>query len=651
MASAAPSDMEKLVNKFKNVNKIGNKFSKLRKKVPKAPKVLKDVQPDIKETLKTLDSCSDFTCKEAADALEYLSHLSEVEDKTLRKNIATYLLEQNYCPLFIRIATNLQKSRQDGESAADQQWFYNLMVLESAYANFAYECPGLGHEFGLQNGPDVLFKDLKEIKQTLANPAVDWACDIATASLGVLHSCFYANVENREIYKQANAAEILMGYCETNNMAAKATSILLLLYITGDLSSDFLDGNVDCVGHMTELLKQAVQNKDHTVAAGNSRLSARELLNCLNLMAVNDANREEIEKRGGVVSMNRMLQPDFSEEEQRISAVGLWNLATESVRRKASSATVADITKSLKSLKKSANKALREASTFALWEIDDRLKQKPGHRTRETGTEPEPSICRSNKPKVPHVMLSYQWSSQKRVLEIRDALVKAGYKVWMDVDKMKGNILTAMADAVEKAAVVVVCMTMKYKDSLNCRSEASYAYKHSKPIVPVILEEGYKPDGWLGLFVGMQLYYELHSNELMEQNLPALIRDIGRRGAATKLADTCMPEFEQSEEGDFNKDEVPPTMRKMSTVSTSSVSEIQDWTTQRVQQWFKENGLQELCSPLDFCDGQHLQDMYIRYKQAPDTFRNDLKSDLKLSFTASVKFTTALEKLPKDLQQ
>ena len=27
-----------------------------------------------------------------------------------------------------------------------------------------------------------------------------------------------------------------------------------------------------------------------------------------------------------------------------------------------------------------------------------------------------------------------------------------------------------MADAVEKAAVVVVCMTRKYKQSLNCRS-------------------------------------------------------------------------------------------------------------------------------------------------------------------------------------
>ncbi len=85
------------------------------------------------------------------------------------------------------------------------------------------------------------------------------------------------------------------------------------------------------------------------------------------------------------------------------------------------------------------------------------------------------------------------------------------------------------------------------------------------------------------------------------------------------------------------------------TTSTSSVNEILDWTTERVQQWFKANGMEELCTLLDFCDGQHLHDMYTRFKQTPEAFRNDLKTDLKLSFTTSVKFTTALEKLSKDV--
>ena len=92
---------------------------------------------------------------------------------------------------------------------------------------------------------------------------------------------------------------------------------------------------------------------------------------------------------------------------------------------------------------KSANKALREASTFALWELDGRIRSKPAHRTDEAGVEPQTSIhkpCKS-KSKVPHVMISYQWASQKRALEIRDELVKAGYQVWMDVDKMSKKLI------------------------------------------------------------------------------------------------------------------------------------------------------------------------------------------------------------------
>ena len=80
-------------------------------------------------------------------------------------------------------------------------------------------------------------------------------------------------------------------------------------------------------------------------------------------------------------------------------------------------------------------------------------------------------------------------------------------------------------------------------------TEASYAYKTAKPIVPVLLEDGYKPDGWLGLFVGMQLYYELFSSELMEKNMPALIRDIGKRGASEQPA-------EMSDVGDSTEEHV-----------------------------------------------------------------------------------------------
>ncbi len=64
-----------------------------------------------------------------------------------------------------------------------------------------------------------------------------------------------------------------------------------------------------------------------------------------------------------------------------------------------------------------------------------------------------------------HVMLSYEWGSQASVLMIKEALQKAGYRTWIDVDHMSGSTLEAMSLAVEGAACVLMCVSKKYKES------------------------------------------------------------------------------------------------------------------------------------------------------------------------------------------
>ena len=67
-------------------------------------------------------------------------------------------------------------------------------------------------------------------------------------------------------------------------------------------------------------------------------------------------------------------------------------------------------------------------------------------------------------------MISYQWDHQKILIDLRNALLKAGYKVWMDIDQMGGTTLEAMANAVEGANLVLMSVSKRYKNSQNCRS-------------------------------------------------------------------------------------------------------------------------------------------------------------------------------------
>lgn len=99
-----------------------------------------------------------------------------------------------------------------------------------------------------------------------------------------------------------------------------------------------------------------------------------------------------------------------------------------------------------------------------------------------------------------HVMLSYQWDSQKLVKKIADRLKEKKIPIWFDIaGDMKGNINSAMANGVEDAATIISFNTLAYSKSVNCQKEFTYATQLEKNIVPVLLEDEKSFHGtWLG---------------------------------------------------------------------------------------------------------------------------------------------------------
>lgn len=71
-------------------------------------------------------------------------------------------------------------------------------------------------------------------------------------------------------------------------------------------------------------------------------------------------------------------------------------------------------------------------------------------------------------------------------------------------------------------------------------AEAEYIYRQKKDIVPLLLQVGYAPDGWLGILVGTRLFFDFTGEERLDTSLPRLVRELGSRGrllaAATDMA-------------------------------------------------------------------------------------------------------------------
>jgi|SRR6218665_1233042 len=60
--------------------------------------------------------------------------------------------------------------------------------------------------------------------------------------------------------------------------------------------------------------------------------------------------------------------------------------------------------------------------------------------------------------------------------------------------------------------------------------EAEYTYRLHKDIIPLVLQPGYVPDGWLGILVGAKLYFDLSKAEVFDRELDRLMIEIGSRG-------------------------------------------------------------------------------------------------------------------------
>ena len=103
-------------------------------------------------------------------------------------------------------------------------------------------------------------------------------------------------------------------------------------------------------------------------------------------------------------------------------------------------------------------------------------------------------------------MASYNWDHQHVILRVVAWLQAHGYLVWVDTEQMKGSTVDTMALAVEGSEVMLIGVSRPYKESSNCRMEAQYGLQKKKAMIPLMMQEGYEADGWLGLLLGTSLW-------------------------------------------------------------------------------------------------------------------------------------------------
>lgn len=227
-----------------------------------------------------------------------------------------------------------------------------------------------------------------------------------------------------------------------------------------------------------------------------------------------------------------------------------------------------------------------------------------------------------------HIMISYNTASRDTCLKIKSELEALNLKVWIDVNEIHGSSLDSMAQAVEQAQCVLICISEKYRLSLNCQAEALYAFRLNKTIIPLIMQTGYhNVKGWLGIIVGDKIFVDFTKYKF-EESMNRLIKQINLNTATEPI---------QS-----NQIKILPTEIKQEKAKDLG---IKAWNNEQTKEWFTKNQLEHLYNILSPINGRVLLQLYEIKQHAPEFFFKSLAKNDSIDVMSVAIFSDLLMEL------
>ena len=422
--------------------------------------------------------------------------------------------------------------------------------------------------------------------------------------LGCCFSILYNMARKTEEVKPTvdyEAKETLVYFAKSDIPIVAPLALLSLAHVADEDSNQLVLADEEILVNLTSLLKKANDSERRKFDG----FSARELAEGLSHLAINDTNKRVLGQKGAIQVLVSMITTSSDNGERTSAVKALWMLAFDE-NNKSLIAQQEGALDTLRQLQHSEDPDVQKGAAGALWEIEGKTARKQAEETGEVSGN--------------HVTISYQWDSQEVLVEVKNKLQASGYRVWMDLEQMGGSTLETMAKAVENATVILVCVSQRYKESPNCRSEAEYAYQLRKDIIPLMMERNYRPDGWLGMIVGTKLWIDFRNSYGIEAGVGKLLRELGGRGRQVQedyFTDTGLIKIAEQVQDHLS--------------ATPEVLVISSWTSHDVECWLKGIGLDEVCKTvLPRLDGQTLIYLYALRDECPDYFYRCLESNLNL---------------------
>ncbi|XP_050407920.1 uncharacterized protein LOC126823259 [Patella vulgata] len=491
----------------------------------------------------------------------------------------------------------------------NEVWF--LISVRSVLWNFSDASVKLGDRVAKMGFFHYLMNDLKELHKKSAEFVKN--SSVFDSAVGILHNCGKSSsVETRECFRKEDTVKNLVPFLQTKSKNVKLLVLLTLANIINEEENHLLLADDTIFDDIIQMIKWANKNQGHRFDG----FSVEELVSGLKGLARNDQNKNILMKKGALPLLKEIIEAKYNDGEvlQATEAIRILSFSKDNKNDIKKDVSLIQL---LTDLTKNTVENVANAASGILWNIKD---------DKEKHENVKNSPAKSNG----HVMISYQWADQKKLIQISQMLSEAGYLVWMDIKDMEGSTLQAMADAVEKACVVLVCMSERYKESSNCRTEAEYAFTLKKPIIPLMMQRGYKPNGWLGMILGAKLFVDFSGKYSFDDSFKNLSRQLGKDG---KIG------------GDADEVDGPIAVVRSVPLQAARGNGTNEWSADDVSKWLKKISLDSK-EKLQSLTGEQLTFLKKLSNRAPEFFFSYVKTDLGLHrLDDLMKFTNAIDQI------
>lgn len=305
----------------------------------------------------------------------------------------------------------------------------------------------------------------------------------------------------------------------------------------------------------------------------------------------------------------------------------------------------------IKSLCDSDKKDVKKIAHGIVWKLEGEEKFKNKEEAKKEIVEEIKAEAKGDKDgKKYDMMISYCWAQKELCHKICDRLEKDDYKVWLDRDEMHGSIIERMAEAIEQSRIVLISMSTNYKNSINCKAEAEYAFSRKSKIVPLVVEPKYTADGWLGFMAGSKIYVDFadKDDEEFEKAYQSLVGELKANGLTdeekAKEADKTSPT--EPETKPEEKIEEPPPPPPIQTTEYLNVGPASVWNDENVKEFLTDNQLEQLIPICESMDGETLLEFHRSCETIPDRIYalvNNPKEERPVSFATFFKFISRLK--------